>query len=269
MAKKVLITVMTYPTISQKYDELVCTAGVQDDGSWIRIYPLPFRKLDDQHQFKKYQWIEAPFEKNKKDSRPESHHVTDIKKIKLLGIVDTSNNWSERKNILFKKEPIFTNLAELIEKAKNNERSFAIFKPNKIDDFIYEKTDKEWPGDKLALLEAKSRQLSLFQTAEEIEKEFLIVPKLPYKFSYKFRDDQNKKSTLMIEDWDVGKLYWDSLNKCQDKIQPEQCAVNMVKHEYFYEFKKKNSYFILGTLAKFHGRSKNPFVIVGTFSPPA
>ena len=50
--KKVLITVMTYPTISKKYDELVCTAGMQEDGSWIRIYPLPFRKLDDQQQFK-------------------------------------------------------------------------------------------------------------------------------------------------------------------------------------------------------------------------
>ena len=197
--------------------------------------------------------------------------MIDITKIKLLNIVDTDNNWKERKKIIFNKEPIFTNLAELIEKAKNNERSFAIFKPKSIDDFICKKTDKEWPADKLVLLKEKSKQLSFFRPAEEIEKEFHIVPKLPYKFSYKFRDDQNKKSTLMIEDWDVGKLYWDSLNKCQDRINPERCAVNMVKHEYFYklkEEKEKNFYFILGTLAKFHGRSKNPFVIVGTFSLP-
>jgi hypothetical protein len=44
--RKVFITVKTYPTISKKYDELVCTAGIFDDGSWVRIYPLPFRKLD-------------------------------------------------------------------------------------------------------------------------------------------------------------------------------------------------------------------------------
>jgi len=42
--KKVLITVKTYPTISGKYDELVCTAGFTKEGEWIRIYPIPFRK---------------------------------------------------------------------------------------------------------------------------------------------------------------------------------------------------------------------------------
>ena len=104
---------MTYPTISKKYDELVCTAGVEEDGSWIRIYPLPFRKLDDEQQFKKYQWIEAPLEKNPKDPRPESHHVTDINKIKRLEMVDTSDNWSECKRLLFKK-PFFTNLKERV-----------------------------------------------------------------------------------------------------------------------------------------------------------
>lgn len=54
---RVLITVKTYPTLSEKYDELVCTAGFREDGSWIRIYPIPFRKLDYQNQYHKWQWI--------------------------------------------------------------------------------------------------------------------------------------------------------------------------------------------------------------------
>ena len=41
---KVLIAVKTYPSISKKYDELVCTAGFLEDGSWIRLYPIQFRK---------------------------------------------------------------------------------------------------------------------------------------------------------------------------------------------------------------------------------
>ncbi|MYF20247.1 MAG: hypothetical protein F4218_06430 [Synechococcus sp. SB0677_bin_5] len=32
--------VKTYPTLSQKYGETVCTAGVREDGSWMRLYPL-------------------------------------------------------------------------------------------------------------------------------------------------------------------------------------------------------------------------------------
>ena len=49
---KILIAVKTYPTLSGKYDELVCTAGFKEDGSWIRIYPIPFRKLEHSSQYK-------------------------------------------------------------------------------------------------------------------------------------------------------------------------------------------------------------------------
>ena len=42
---KVLITVKTYPIPSAKYDELVCTAGVREDGSFVRLYPINFRDL--------------------------------------------------------------------------------------------------------------------------------------------------------------------------------------------------------------------------------
>jgi len=54
MKTKILITVKTYPSISTKYKELVCTAGFTDKGKWIRIYPVPFRKLDYSTQYKKY-----------------------------------------------------------------------------------------------------------------------------------------------------------------------------------------------------------------------
>lgn len=67
--KKVLITVMTYPLPSKKYSELVCTAGVLEDGSWIRIYPIPLEFWD----FHKYQWVELFLERNiTNDFRPES-----------------------------------------------------------------------------------------------------------------------------------------------------------------------------------------------------
>lgn len=34
---KVLVTVMTYPLPSRGYQELVCTAGVTEDGEWVRL----------------------------------------------------------------------------------------------------------------------------------------------------------------------------------------------------------------------------------------
>ena len=38
--ERVLITVMTYPHPSTKYDEVVCTAGISAQGEWVRLYPV-------------------------------------------------------------------------------------------------------------------------------------------------------------------------------------------------------------------------------------
>jgi len=54
MRMKVLITVKAYPAISKKYNETVCTAGITEEGKWIRIYPIPFRQLEYDNQFRKY-----------------------------------------------------------------------------------------------------------------------------------------------------------------------------------------------------------------------
>ena len=69
---RVLITVKTYPTLSRKYGETVCTAGVCEDGSWVRIYPVPFRRLDEAEQYAKYDWIDCKLIKSKSDPRPET-----------------------------------------------------------------------------------------------------------------------------------------------------------------------------------------------------
>lgn len=57
--KKILITVKAYPTLSETYGELVCTAGLREDGSWIRIYPAPFRRLGEFKKYEKYRFIEV------------------------------------------------------------------------------------------------------------------------------------------------------------------------------------------------------------------
>ena len=79
MAKeRVLITVKTYPVLSDTYIELSCTAGFREDGSWVRIYPIPYRLLDGDKQFHKYQWIELELEHNLRDPRPESFRPKNI-----------------------------------------------------------------------------------------------------------------------------------------------------------------------------------------------
>jgi len=70
--ERLLITVKTYPTLSRKHGETVCTAGVRADGTWVRLYPVPFRRLDEAEQYRKFDWIELDVRKSTSDHRPEA-----------------------------------------------------------------------------------------------------------------------------------------------------------------------------------------------------
>lgn len=261
MAKiKVLIAVKTYPNLSTKYDELVCTAGFREDGSWIRIYPVQFRNLDYGKQYQKYQWIEGDWVKNTADMRPESFKPYSYDTIKILGKIGTENNWHERKKFVLKN--VSENLHDLIDKAHNNLLSLAVFKPKEIVNLVVENAEREWDEDKLNTVLSKRRQLSFFESENRNE----LPRKLPYKFSYEFKDEQNKKRKLMIEDWEIGELYWNCLRKYGD----EKNAVEKVKQKYFNDFvNKKDLYLFLGTTMENHRKkAKNPFVIIGVFYPP-
>lgn len=257
---KVLIAVKTYPTLSTKYDELVCTAGFREDGTWIRLYPVPFRKKTYSEQYSKYDWIEIDLVKNSNDYRPESYRPQKIEsEITVVGHIDTANNWEERKKCCLGK--IYYNLTELIAEAKNKDilTSLAVFKPTEILDFTAELVDREWDKDKLE----KLNQLNLFET--EKEGEFEVVKKLPYKFKFHFKDNQGTESKTMIEDWEIGQLFWNCLARHKGD---EQKAIEDVRKKYFDNFAKtKDLYFFLGTTFEFHLRSHNPFIIIGTFHP--
>ena len=108
-SEKILVAVKTYPTLSSTYGELVCTAGFREDGTWIRIYPIPFRRLKEYYQFNKYHWIELPLTKNPKDSRPESFKPADLTAIKILDLMGTSDNWQERRQFILGEVKCFGN----------------------------------------------------------------------------------------------------------------------------------------------------------------
>lgn len=260
--KKVLITVKTYPTLSKTYDELVCTAGIDENGHWIRLYPVPFRKLEYETRYPKFSWIELDVKRKKGDFRPESYTPVNLKEIKTIGHVKPDgDSWLKRRKIVLNN--VYTNLETLISDAKNPEKwtSLAVFKPKAVIDFIYKEVEREWDPETLAYINAKATQMDLFGDSEN---PFEVVKKLPYKFSYRFIDDSEKESTMMIEDWEIGQLYWN----CLKRKGNEKEACEDVKKKYLDNFAKtKDLYLFLGTTLKHHNFSKNPFMIIGVFPP--
>ena len=72
----------------------------------------------------------------------------------------------------------------------------------------------------------------------------------------------------MIEDWEIGALYWNSLKRHEGHDQ-EQKACEDVRKKYWDDFAlTKDLYLFLGTIYESHAKNyPYPFIIIGTFHP--
>ena len=274
---KVLISVMTYPTLSEKHYETVCTAGFREDGSWIRIFPVPHRlmSLQEENVYHKWQWIEADLvHRPEKDDRPESFRIRDIETLKVGQTISlkAKEGWSQRWQYVKKNKSIYTNMTELTKLAKENKLSLAVLKPQQIETVIFEKyTEDELSKFKIKLADlqakynAELRQSTLWDEIKYLNEHFKFAEKIPYKFSYKFLTDDKKWRTLMIEDWEIVELY----RKCIKAGDSELEACKKVRDKYMKITKRCDVYLFLGTIYKWQKMNAiNPFVIIGVFYPP-
>lgn len=262
--QRILVTVKTYPTISRRYGETVCTAGIREDGSWLRLYPVPFRRLEDGEQYKKFDWIECRLARTSGDPRPESYRPLEQSELVPVGHIGTDDQWRERRFLLLKRAHVFNRLDDIITGAKENRMSLAVFKPTRVSEFIVEKEDDQWDPEKVRQMREMHSQLDLFSD-NEWRKTFQLIPKLPYSFSYRFEDDTGKSSEMQILDWEAGALYW---NCFRNAGGDSETALQKVREKYFDAFLKTDLHFFLGTTQQFHFVAPNPWVIVGVFPIP-
>lgn len=247
--KKVLITVKTYPNPSMQNQETVCTAGITDQGEWLRLYPIKFRYLPYDKQYKKFQWINVDVKKNNQDFRPESYRPNSDS-IMVLGDCSTKNAWLARKEILL--PLVKSSLEEINNLYEKHKTSLGLFKPKDVLDFYWKKTEDKW-SDKHELVLS---QLNLFG------KQPYPLEKIPFDFKYKFQcDDVNCKGhDLQIIDWEVYEAY----RSWRHKYDSETLLIKM-KEKWLNKLwaKDRDSYFIVGS------RYPYPtFMILGVFWPP-
>jgi len=203
-------------------------------------------------------------EKNNKDFRPESYRPQ-LESIKVISPPVKPADWERRRQILLQHQIVYTNMKELISLSRKDNISLAIFKPTIIKDFIKKEVERKNSDKKVKSLDLKSRQLTFFQTPEETKRGYAIVPKVPYKFSYCLEDDEGNESTMMIEDWEIGSLYFNCLKSANGN---ETIAISKVQEKYFDFFSERGILLFLGTTLKFHSVASNPFIIIGVFYPP-
>lgn len=251
--RKILIATKTYPSISTKYQETVCTAGIllseeENPLQWIRIYPIRYRYLDFDKRYPRWAIVSAKIKRNDQDYRPESSKIDD-NSLEIIRKIDTTNNWQERKSLVLSLQ--FRSIADIQAQGK----SLGIIKPKSIERFFSKKTSREWNQKQQAVL----NQLDLFEPNIDLEK-------IPYKFFYQFTDEDNVPHKYSISDWEIMELY----RKCRDRsqlsgLEAEQYALEKVRQKLEDDFlESKDLYFIVGNL-KNHAKS---FMIIGLFYPP-
>jgi len=207
--ERILILAKTYPSPSAQYVETSCVAGISEDGSMRRLYPVPFRMIEEGQQFKKWQWIDVRVEKANKDHRPESHKLY-VDTIECRERIETKKEWAARWEWL-DKIPSFESFDALDAGRLSDRLSIALLRPKKVHGLeVVKARYQEWTEEEKEKLMREQMQGDLFSEADA-KRQVKALRKVPFDFYYRYvcdTPDGEKEHRHKIVDWEAGALFW-------------------------------------------------------------
>lgn len=253
-----LILCKTYPSPSSRYAETSCVAGVDESGALLRLFPVPFRLITDEQQFKKWQWISARVRKAPEDHRPESHRIS-VDTIETEGDpLPTARSWEARRQAISGVE-VFDDFAALERAREERGVSLALLRPSRLDALdITPAGSPEWTQDEIAKMLQAQNQGSLWEQDAD-NRSLRLLRKLPFDFHYRYSCStlgQTFEYRHKIVDWEAGALYW---NICR---RPDWESA--MRHKFITEFQLKDMLFLMGTIHRF----PKQWLIVSVIYPP-
>ncbi|WP_406839238.1 hypothetical protein ACICHK_29625 [Streptomyces sp. AHU1] len=195
---RILITVKTYPELSTKYRETSCVAGIRlDRGApeHIRLFPVPFRLLEEGSQFAKYAIVEVDVRRHPQDHRPESLRPN-LDTLKVIDRIGTSDGWRGRYSIL--RPLIAPSLCAIKRDQEEHGTSLGLFRPADTVDLRFEPAEP-WPASKAALAD----QMDL------LDQDLRQLEWVPLEFRYRFHCDDSDCTghDMALRDWEAGESY--------------------------------------------------------------
>ncbi len=250
---RLLVTVKAYPSVSTKYNELVCSAGITDAKRWVRLYPVPYRDLPSDKHFEKYDIVEVDAVRREtyKDDRPESWQPIP-ETMRIVGHVDVKHgNWDARMEWI--KPTLLPGFAHLQDLQEKDNVSLGAFKPSRILDVKVIPDDEKWSVAQMNTI----NQGDLFSKKEPLEK-------VPYRFQLGFLDERGKDHWLSVIDWEFYQLW----RKERDRLGNKEKAADQVKKKLqFVSAPDKDLILFVGNLA--NPAMRKSFLILGCCYPKA
>jgi hypothetical protein len=225
----VLVNCKTYPAVSTKYTETVCTGGIARDGSFTRLYPIPFRFLDEEQQYDRWDVIRVPVYRDTKDQRPESWHIESGDRIKIIDKIK-----SEQKRWEWMHKSIYESTEKM--EAAGITNGLVEIEPAE----LYWKPEvKKWSASQLQVL----TQGNLFYTESQMQS---LADRVPWQFKLRFKE----KSTG--REFDQKVLAWSYYQGYRRQLQnlgDEQAALTAVRDKVYQSIKNpdKAVFAIFGT----------------------
>jgi hypothetical protein len=196
---RVLVTVKAYPTISTKYGEAICVAGVRLDvpaPEWIRLFPVRFRDLPRAKQFKKYEVITLRACKHSTDRRAETWRP-DVESIERGAILPAGGAWPARRTQL--EHLVGPSMCELSRGREGGGAgpSLGLVRPRHVRS-IRVGEESAWSVSQLGM----AGQGNLLT-----EKSELVKPGHAFSYSYDCESPDCKGHVQKIVDWELGEAY--------------------------------------------------------------
>jgi hypothetical protein len=215
------------------------------------LFPVPYRYLEGEKQFQKYEWITASVARATDDQRPESHRLN-ADTIKIGESIPTKDQWRARRELL--KPLIRPSMCQIQrERDERGAPTLGLFKPATIKRLVIDAAKQPtWTHQELT----KLRQTLLFQTAPS-----QTLEKIPFDFRYEFRcSDAGCQGHRMLC------TGWEMLESCR-RWRNEYGAAWQAKFKQRYEsemINKNDTHFYVGTVHQY----PDAWIIVGLFYPP-
>lgn len=256
---RILILCKTYPSPSAKYAETSCVAGVDEQGKLVRLYPVPFRLIGDEKQFRKWQWVDAKVEKSRNDHRPESHKLF-VDTIRCdEAPIPTTNNWQGRRAVLDKIN-VFSNFADVEAARQSSGVSLALLRSARIMGLDIKSVDSpNWTEAEKAKLISLQNQADLFDDTDKGS--VAQLRKLPYDFHYRYECDTPDGPVSFrhkLVDWEIGALFW-NVHRAHGDAWEKPFRDKLER-----DLPSKDLMFLLGTIHRF----PDQWLIVSLIYPP-
>lgn len=257
--ERILILAKTYPSPSAQYVETSCVAGISQNGAMRRLFPVPFRMIEDGQQFRKWQWIDVRVEKAPKDHRPESHKIY-VDTINCGDVIDTKKAWSGRWEWL-EKIPAFDSYDAIEATRLADGLSLALLRPKRLIGLEISKArNPDWTDEEREKLFQEQTQGNLFDEVEE-RRQVKQLRKVPFDFYYRYVYDTpegEKERKHKIVDWEAGALFW----KCRESHGTDWGKPFRAKLE--EDLGAKDLMFLMGNQHRF----QDQWLIISLVYPP-